>query len=303
MIALQAGTSTSNDRREKIDHSTSKYHRILDVEKSTLKQRCEGVADVATIFRQRNNVDPTSCAHWVGYCGLNVCQTIVQLSSLFFQIFGKCKLASFRPTMDYPALQQRLIRQDKFVRWNTASDASNLYVRANQRIGPTRALYRLLGLGLGLGLVSDVSLRLIRQSDVSDALFRRNQDNFLLSLTRAVEAISRVSAFTDIRFYNTPDRLSYRWYCCTQNTLSQMMMCKSIKPTLFSTRTHWNNRTVIYQSSKWRCYSYSGPMIPPNTIAVYWGLECKNTVPVVILAALFFSTKLNFTFTCTMTYL
>jgi len=62
---VHCGTSTSTDRREKIDHSTSKYHRILDVEGSTLKQRCERVTDVATIFRQRNNVDPTSCAHWV----------------------------------------------------------------------------------------------------------------------------------------------------------------------------------------------------------------------------------------------
>jgi len=38
------------------------------------------------------------------------------------------------------------------IRRNTASEASDLCVRTYQRIEPTRTLYRLLGLGFGLGL-------------------------------------------------------------------------------------------------------------------------------------------------------
>jgi len=57
------------------------------------------------------------------------------------------------------------------LRQDTASD---LCVRANQRIGPTRTLCRPLWLGLGLrvGLGSDGSVQVIRRSDASDEVFR-----------------------------------------------------------------------------------------------------------------------------------
>jgi len=49
------------------------------------------------------------------------------------------------------------------VRRNAASDASDLWIKANQRIISIRTFCQLLGLGFGLG--SEASLRVIRRSD------------------------------------------------------------------------------------------------------------------------------------------